>query len=505
MSGRKRIIIFSTVLIGIFLTTFTTTSVTTASPAILTYFGKMGNASLVFASYMMTFTIAIPIFGKLSDKYSKRKLYLLGMIIFLIGSLSCGASESIIQLILSEIFGGIGGGMVTAVSVALVSSIFPLTQKGKYLGIVASLLGVSSIFGPGLGGLLVDNLGWRWVFWINIPLGLGVVIIFTLIMKKGEILKTDPQKSIGLVNLIFFTITFLAVIFTLNFGKDYIPSASKLFIAVVFLCILFLSYVIFEVKSGTPVISFTMFKSGILSISILNAVLVSIVMYIVVVYVPLFAQGVMGKNPSYLVVLVTPMTISLIISGYLSGAVISKTGRYKLITLTSFICLLAGTLFLCFMNKNSSTLLIATDMFVLGVGVGLAMPVPGASVQNVFSSSQMGSVLSLILFSKNIFGTLGVGIMDLLMNIVFSTKASKMCVEISPETQFQMLFDNKLAESIKSTFSLYSGKNIEAVLETIKSSMTISLRAVFIASFVLSLLGIVTTLFLKEENVKKSI
>lgn len=389
------------------------TVVGTAMPKVVEDLGGMNHYAWPFTAYMLTSTISIPIFGKLADLFGRKPVYFIGVITFIVSSALCGISNNMLQLILFRGLQGIGGGVLISGSMQIVGELFPVKERGKYMGIISSVFGFASLLGPALGGIISDNLSWRWIFYINLPPGiLAMIIMFRALphRRRRQHRKLDYAGGIALI----FALVPLLLAFMWA-GKDYAWNSPPIIGLLGAAGIMIGTFIILEGKAVEPVVPLSMFKNSIFLVSVLAAFLSSILLFTVVIYVPLFVQEVLGINATGSGVMITPMNVSQVVTGVIVGQIISKTGKYKKLAVFSFVATTAGIGYLSRLGAGASSRQMVAALICLGVGAGIIMPVLSIAVQNVFAQDRIGVVSAGLQFFRNLGATLGTAILGTVM------------------------------------------------------------------------------------------
>ncbi|AET69251.1 drug resistance transporter, EmrB/QacA subfamily [Desulfosporosinus orientis DSM 765] len=411
-SQRIRFIIIGLMLSSL-LSAVDSTIVGTAMPKVVNDLQGMNHYTWPFTAYMLTSTISIPIFGKLADLFGRKPIYFIGVITFILSSALCGAANNMLQLILFRGLQGIGGGVLISGSMQIVGELFPVKERGKYMGIISSVFGFASLMGPTVGGVIADNFSWRWIFYINLPLGiLAMIIMFWALpyQRSHQHRKIDYAGGLALI----FALVPLLLAF-LWAGKDYAWRSAPIISLLVVAGIMIGTFIILEGKAVEPVVPLSMFKNSIFLVSVLAAFLSSILLFTVVIYVPLFVQGVLGANATSSGVIITPMNISQVVTGIITGQIIAKTGKYKGLAVFGFVVTTAGIGYLSGLGPGTSDFQMVILLILLGLGAGTIMPALSISVQNVFPQDQIGVVSAGLQFFRNLGGTLGTAVLGTVM------------------------------------------------------------------------------------------
>ncbi len=459
LAKNKIIMIMAGLMVGLLVAAFDYSIMATAMPKVISSLQGMEYYVWPFTIYMLTSTIAVILFGKLSDIYGRKHVLVAGIILFVIASVMCGFATSMFQLIIFRGLQGIGGGILLTLPFIVVGEIFSPRERAKYMGILASVFGVADVLGPILGGVITDTLGWRWIFFVNVPVGIAAV---TIILYSLPNFKLDGvKKVIDYSGIITFTLTlsalFLAVTLAGDLNTSLLAGIAGLF---VFSGVMFMLFILAEKKAVEPILPLSLFKNSIFTISAVESFLAAALMFCGIIYVPLFAQGVLGMSATNAGFLMIPMLFSLTMASLITGQIISWTGKYKKLVIAEFVITGIGVVLLATMNVNTPYYLLIAYSTVLGIGSGMAYNIFNVAVQNAFTLRDIGIVTASMRFFRNVGTIIFVPIFGYIMNF---TLGSTITVSLS-ETQ----------------------------------ALVLSIQNVFLAAIVLAFAGLVVAFFLKE-------
>src|SRR5947209_5772849 len=414
MTKKTKIIVTIALMLGMSLAALDTTIVGTALPSIV---GKLGGISLyswVFSAYLLTSTTTVPIYGKLADLYGRKPLFLFGTAVFLLGSIFCGAAQSMEQLIIFRAIQGLGAGAVLPIVLTIIGDIFSLEERAKVQGLFSGVWGLSSIIGPALGGVIVDHFSWRWVFYINIPFGLLSAFLLIVYLKENVERK---KHSIDYVGTLTLTVGIAALLFALLQGGVTWPWTSfpslGLFALAIVLLVLFLFQ---EAHAPEPILPLTLFTNRIIAISSIGGVILGVVMFGITSYVPLFVQGVKGGTATSAGVTLGPLLLAWPIASTLSGRIILRYG-YRLTAVVGALLVTIGVGLVMFLQASSTLPYIVVAMLVIGTGLGLMSTAFIISVQNAVPWNVRGVATASTQFFRTIGGTVGVALMGTILNL----------------------------------------------------------------------------------------
>lgn len=415
MKQRSKWVILSGVILAMLLSSLDQTIVSTAMPTIVQELHGLEHISWVFTAYMLGSTVTVPIYGKLSDIFGRRNLYLLGIVIFLIGSVLCGLSKDMTQLILFRGIQGVGGGAMMVNSFAIIGDVFPPAERGKYQGYIGGVFGLSSIAGPLLGGWITDHTSWRWVFYVNIPL--GIIAIAVLAGTLPKIAAHVRDRKIDWWGGFFILASLVPLLLSLVWGGSVYQWNSWQIISSLMLA--FVSLLIFiriERSVRNPILSLELFRNKVFLVSVCALFLTSMGMFGAIIYVPVFSQGVIGGSATHAGLVLTPMMLALVTASTLSGQIISRTGKYKALAISGTAITVLGLFYFSTIGIHTTNFSLILRMIVLGIGLGSTMPIFTLAVQSAFPKNRLGEVTAGTQLFRSVGGTVGTAILGGIMN-----------------------------------------------------------------------------------------
>lgn len=500
---------------GLFFASLDQTVVGTAMPRIIGDLGGLSIMTWVTTAYMLTSTIVVPIAGKLADLYGRRVVYVTGIAIFMIGSVLCGTSYSMTQLIIYRGLQGIGGGIMMPLAMTIVGDLFPPEKRGKWQGIIGAVFGLSSIVGPAIGGWIVDYTSWHWVFFINLPIGfLAASTIYIGLRGEKRLKDKVVIDYCGAVSLILAT---LCLLLGLNLGGTDYPWLSwqiVMLFGVSFLS--WIAFVLVEKKAKEPVISLELFENRVFVISNIIGFLTGLGMFGALIFTPLFWQGVIGASATQSGNMMLPMMFSNVVASIVGGRLANRASL-RVIFVAGMACMAVGFYLLSTMTLGIPLKVAVLYLIVLGFGMGLIMPTVTLAVQNAFPPEQRGVATSVTQFSRSIGSTLGMTILGVLFNnysIKVMTKDFFPKVTTFPELQNGPIgvMLEKAHSDPHSLFNLLLSPEAlrmipvdlqQSLLPPLKNALAESLQIVFLAAMFIALAGVGFSLFIGNIPIVK--
>jgi EmrB/QacA subfamily drug resistance transporter len=420
-------LIFGALMLVILLASLDQTIVATALPTIVGDLGGLQHLSWVVTAYLLASTVTGPIYGKLGDLYGRKVVLQTAIVIFLVGSALCGISQSMTELIGFRALQGLGAGGLLVTTIAVVGDIIPPRERGRYQGLFGAVFGVSTVVGPLLGGFFVDNLSWRWIFYVNLPVGaLGLFVIGAVFHSRVEHVRhaIDYLGALTLAAGLSFVVLFTSLGGTTQpWGS---PQSIAMIVAGVVLLVVFLFV---ESRAQEPILPLELFRNRIFAVSSAVGFIIGLALFGSVTYLPLYLQIVKDKSPTSSGLQLTPMMAGLLVTSIVAGRLITRFGRYRPFPIIGTAVMTVGMVLLAQLGLHSASHTAALDMLVLGLGLGMVMQVLVLAVQNAVEFRVMGVATSGSILFRQIGGSIGLA----LFGAIFANSLrSKLAAHIPP-------------------------------------------------------------------------
>jgi EmrB/QacA subfamily drug resistance transporter len=417
-------LVMAGVMLGLLVAALDGTIVSTVMPTVIHDLQGMEYYVWPFAVYLLTATIATVVFGRCSDMYGRKTIFVAGIVVFVAGSVLCGISPGMIWLVVFRGLQGIGGGILTSLAFIIVAELFPVWERGKYIGILVSAFGIASIAGPLLGGIITDTIGWRWVFFINVPL--GALAAFLVLAKVPETATVPERCAIDYAGIALFTAAMVPLFVAISCGGTLLawnsPQVTGLLILSAVLIVLFVRT---ERSAAHPLLPLSLFANRVYTFTAAASFLANALMYAGIIYLPLYMQDVKQTNAGGAGILVTPMIVSLILASVVTGRIIAAIRKYKPVAVGGFAIVGTGVLMLATLSATSSLAFIVVATILVGAGTGILFPVLAIAAQNALPPQDLGIVTSSQQFFRNMGATILTPVFGFVMYLGLGTGTDK--------------------------------------------------------------------------------
>jgi len=429
MDHRRVLVVLSGLLVGMFLAAVDQTIVATALPTIAGDLGGLDQLSWVVTAYLLTTTACTPLYGKLSDLYGRRLLFQIAIVIFLVGSALSGISQTLWQLVAFRGIQGLGAGGLIAIAFAIIGDVLSPRDRGRYMGYFSAVFALAGVAGPLLGGFAVDHLSWRWIFYVNVPIGLAALVITSSVLHLPIQRRPHQIDYLGAALLVAAVSCVLLV--SVWGGNEYAWGSAPIVGLAAAGLVLLVAFLAQERRAAEPILPLRLFRVRTVAVGFTVTALTGGAMFGAVVFLPLFLQVVSGVSATNSGLLLSPLMLSLTVVSIVSGRLISRTGRYRWLAIGGVAILLASMLLLSTIGAGTSHYTVGAFMVLVGAGMGMHMPVLNLSTQNAVPFADLGTATSAVTFSRSLGGAVGVAAFGSVMNARLQDNLAELGLRVS--------------------------------------------------------------------------
>jgi EmrB/QacA subfamily drug resistance transporter len=408
LQGRALWTVFGALMLGMFLAALDQTIVSTALPTIVGDLGGLNHLSWVVTSYLLASTVSTPLYGKLGDMVGRKPVFLAAILIFLAGSMLAGLSQTMGELIGFRALQGAGAGGLIVGAQAIIADIVPPRERGRYMGLIGGVFAIASVAGPLLGGFIVDNLSWRWVFYVNMPVG---AIAVAIVITRLHLHTPSRRHKLDIAGAALLSAGVAALTLMTTWGGNEYAWASSTIVGLGIAGVVALAvFVWWETRAAEPLIPLSLFRSSVFRVASAMGFAIGMAMFGAIVFIPLFLQLVYGASPTSSGLRMLPLMFGLLAASIASGRVISRIGRYKVFPIVGTATLVVGMYLLSLLRVGTAPWLASIYMLIVGIGIGLVMQVLVVVVQNDARPQEIGVATSTATFFRSVGGSFGVAI-----------------------------------------------------------------------------------------------
>jgi EmrB/QacA subfamily drug resistance transporter len=493
---RRVLVVLGALMLGMVLASLDQTIVSTALPTIAGDLHGLNHLAWVVTAYLLTSTISTPLWGKLGDLHGRKGLYQGAIVIFLVGSALCGLSQNMAELIGFRALQGIGAGGLMVGSQAIVGDVVSPRQRGRYMGYFGAAFGVTSLAGPLIGGLFTQHLSWRWVFYVNLPIGIVALFVIAAVLHLPRH-RTEHAIDYGGALLLALAVTGIVLLTTWG-GSTYAWGSKPIIMLGLASLLLLALFMVVESRAAEPVVPLALFRSRTFTMASAVGFVIGCVMFGVLVFMPLYLQVVRGASPTSSGLQLFPTVGGMLITFITAGRLVSRTGRYKVFPIVGTAVLTVGLVLLAQLSPSTPLIMVWGAMFVTGLGIGLVMQIIVVAVQNAVPHRQLGVATSTSTFLRSIGGSFGVALFGAIFESRLLAELSRHLPTNVPRSVLHTIKGGSISSNPAQIASLPP-----AVHHVYVVGFSHALETVFLVAVPLGLIAFVLTWFIREVPLRE--
>ena len=495
-SSKRIIVIFMALAAGMLLAALDQTIIASALPTIVGDLHGLEHYSWVVTAYLLTSTTSTMVYGKVSDLFGRKVVFQIAIIIFIIGSMLSGLSQSMNELIIFRAIQGLGAGGLMVVAMAIIGDVVSPRERGRYQGYLGAIFGLATIAGPLIGGFIVQHYSWRWVFYINVPVAIVALVVTQLVLTMPFI---RHKVAIDIVGAVLLTAAITGIILVTTWGGvTYQWGDWHILVTSGVSLVLVAAFLLWEQHANEPILPLRLFRNSTVSLTSASSFIIGMSMFGAIIYLPIYLQLVKGSTPTVSGLQLVPLIIGLMGMSIVSGQVISHTGKYKFFPVAGSIIATLGFLLFAQLHVNTSFLVLYGMMLVLGIGIGCIMQVLVIAAQNAVTQRDLGVTTAGISFFRSIGGTIGTAVFGAILT---NRLLSNLTHDIPPA--FLRALPQGSSTSTLLTSPAALAKLPAPLHAAIELAFSQSLDTVFVWAIPIAALSIIVTLFLREVPLRE--
>ncbi len=510
MSKNARILATVGVGLAMFLAALDQTIVGTALPRIVGELQGLEFYAWVATAYMVASTTMTPISGKLGDLFGRKPVLLVGIAGFVLASGLCGQAQDMTELVAFRGVQGLFGGVLFASVFASIADLFDPKTRARMQGVFGGIFGIASIVGPVVGGYLTDNVGWRWVFYVNVPV--GMIAFAAVLLTLPAVAHRASWRDIDFLGAFTLTATLVPLLIGFSITRDHDFTSPEVLGLLGIAAVMGVSFFIVEQREEHPIVPFSMWRNKTFAVSMVTGFFVSFGMFGAILYVPLVYQGVLGIAATNSGLLITPMMLGVVSASIVTGQIITRIDRYRLVGTVGILVMMSGLWLLGQVTVGTPEILVVRDLVLVGAGLGVTMPLYLNATQGAVDRRYLGVVSSQVQFWRNIGGTIGVSVLGAVLAHQLPAKISSSIAALDLPSQAvaaipaggspQAIFDSARIAATRASLPPQVQELFDQVLTAIRSALASTIHDVFVYATVVVAIAVVASLFLEEVPIR---
>jgi EmrB/QacA subfamily drug resistance transporter len=510
MTRSARILATIGVGLAMFLAALDQTIVGTALPRIIAELNGLEFYAWVATSYMVASTTMTPISGKLGDLFGRKPVLLVGIIGFVLASALCGQAQDVTELVLFRGVQGLFGGVLFASVFASVADLFDPRTRARVQGVFGGIFGIASIVGPVVGGYLTDNFGWRWIFYVNVPVGL--VALAVVFMTMPSVVHKASWRDIDFAGAFALAATLVPLLVGFSITRDHDFNSPEVLGLLGLAAVMGVIFFIIEQRGEHPIVPFGLWRNRTFSVSMITGFFVSFGTFGAILYVPLVYQGVLGIAATDSGLLLTPMMLGVVVASLITGQIITRIDRYRLVGTAGVLSMMLGLLLLAQVKVGTSELEVVRDLLFVGVGLGVTFPLYINATQSAVAREYLGVVSSQIQFWRNVGGTIGVSILGAVLShqLPLNIRAAIDGLNLPPQAAAaipdgsspQAIFDQANIAATRANLPAQFQPLFDQVITAVRGALALTIHDVFMYATAIVAIAAVASVFLREVPIR---
>jgi EmrB/QacA subfamily drug resistance transporter len=492
-SGRHLLLIFAGLMVTMLLSSLDQTVFATALPTIVGELDGVDHMLWVTTAYILASTIMLPVYGKLGDVVGRKGLFIGAIALFMAGSLIGGASGSMEQLILGRAVQGLGGGGLMILAQAIIADVVPARERGRYMGVMGGVFAVSSVAGPLLGGWFTDGIGWRWAFWINLPVGLLAIATAVAFLRLPRY--SSKKATIDVAGILLLAVASTSIVLITSWGGGTYDWNSPIIVGLAVVAVVgAVSFGFVERSAAQPIMPGHLFRDRNFNLTTIAGLISGVAMFGALAYLPTYLQMVVGANATEAGFLMTPTMAALLVASIVSGQLVSRTGRYKWLPISGMIIVAVSMLLLSTLTPAMPVWVVCSFLAVMGVGLGMSMQILILIVQNSFPVTQVGTATA----ANNYFRQIGASLGSAVVGGLFTANLTTLLAERLSGTAGNAGLANSFTPALVHDLP-------PAIRDIVIGAYNDALTPVFLYMVPLIVVGVVLLCFVKEKPLATTI